>query len=136
MNEEFDFEAERGRWPGHWNENGWPASKSTWRSRDHPQLRVRVVRARVDDVETFVYWDGGPEELRALFTYEPTERWNIDKTGFVYGSPGIDRDGRWRPDGPALRVIFDRPMFGGPDTCHIRFEDRTPFFEPVPDWDE
>ena len=153
--EEFDYEATRKRFPRHWDDCGWPAYKSTWRSRNHPYMRVRVTRTidqsrvhpgsaihealstgelRDGDVQTFIHWDGPLDELRRLFTYEPTERWNIDKTGFVYGSGGIDQDGRWREDGPALDVVFERAMFGGPDTWHINFEDRTPPFEPVHDW--
>lgn len=147
MTEEFDFDATRRRFPEHWDDRGWPAVNSTWRSRNHPQLRVRVIGVTSTplghdtdelpgDVRVRVYWDGDLAGLRLLFTYESTDRWNIDKTGLVYGSGGIDREGRWRREGPTLEVIFERPMFGGPDTWHINFEERLPFFEPLPDWDE
>jgi hypothetical protein len=69
--------------------------------------------------------------------YETAERWNLGKHGFVYGAEGIDQEGRWRAgSGPALEVTFDRPMFGGSDTWHLNFENETPFFEPIQDWDD
>jgi len=143
--EGFDFEAAR----KHWDERGRPAVGSLWQSRNYPQLRVRVVEMvdaprageavaerSGDDVHARVYWGPGPFGLRGLFTYEMDEdRWNIDEDGVVYGAGGIDRDGRWRDEGPPLVVIFRREQFGGPDTWHKNFEDRTPFFEPVEDWD-
>lgn len=155
--EGFDFEEWRDRFPDHWDEDGWPATESTWRSYNYPQMRVTVIETvRADrvhegsaqhqalesgeqlagDVRTFVSWDGGLEELLGLFTYHQADRWNIDKTGFVYGTPGIDRDGRWRSDGPPLEVIFDRAKFGGPDTWHINFGERLPFFKPINEWAE
>jgi hypothetical protein len=155
--EEFDFEAWREWFPTHWDARGWPALKSTWRSRNFPMMRVQVLStldtSRVHegsiladqvaegkrlhgDVVTMVFWDGPLDELRGLFTYENTERWNINGEGFVCGAGGIDRDGRWRADGPALEVTFHRAMFGGPHTWHINFEDQMPFFEPIPDWEQ
>lgn len=154
---DFDFEAWRQRYPDHWDEDGWPIPKSTWRSRPHPYLRVRVLstikrdrvaagslradelaagRAQHGDVKTLVYWDGSLDELLRLFTYETTDRWNIDSKGFVYGSGGIDRNGRWLDEGVGLQLIFDREQFGGPDTWHRNFEEPLPFFEPVLDWDD
>ncbi len=89
-----------------------------------------------DEVRAFVYWEGSLDELREMFTYEIDEdRWNIEKDGVVYGAGGIDRDGRWRDEGPPLVVIFRREQFGGPDTWHLNFGERTPPFEPVEDWD-
>ncbi len=152
--EEFDFDETRRRFPSHWDDDGWPAHKSTWRSRNYPHMRVKVLEAvrasaavpgsiRYDqiqrgeledgDVRTMISWDGDLEGLRGMFAYENTDRWNIDKNGFVYGSAGIDQRGRWRDEGPILEVIFERELFGGPDTWHLNFEDRTPFFEPIAD---
>jgi hypothetical protein len=101
-------------------------------------MRVRVAgRDGNVDVETMVYWDGDLDRLRLLFTYEPTERWNIDKNGLVYGPAGIDPQGRWRRATATLDVVLDRPMFGGPDTWHMGMEgENLPFFEPVDDWDQ
>lgn len=156
MSDKFDFRSWHQRFPEHWDDHGWPTVQSTWRSRRHPHLRVRVsdtirrehaaegsqLAADLDagtvshgDVETAVFWDGSLEELHRLFTYTSTERWNIDRTGFVYGSGGIDRDGRWRDEGGGLGVVFDRSKFGGPDTWHRSFEDQLPFFEPISDSD-
>src|SRR5215211_1408264 len=135
MGDEFDYEAARRRFPAHWDE-GWPAYKSTWQSTNYPQLRMRVLEV-VDaghDVRALVYWDGSLDELRGLFTHETDERWNIDKRGFVYGARGIDREGRWREEGDPLEVTFERAYFGGPDTWHLNFGEKTPFFEPVEDW--
>jgi hypothetical protein len=150
MSDEFDFEKWRKRFPDHWDERGWPAFKSTWRATMHPEMRVRVIRqaapdAQVtdedelfpDEVLALVFWEGALDRLRQLFTYENTERWNIDKRGCVYGAAGIDRHGRWRSEGPVLAVGFERSMFGGPDTWHYGREpfDNLPFFEPISDWE-
>jgi hypothetical protein len=42
--EDFDFEAERERWPEHWerDEKGWPTVGSRWRARRFPQLRIKA----------------------------------------------------------------------------------------------
>jgi hypothetical protein len=54
----------------------------------------------------------------------------------VYGPAGIDPQGRWRRATATLHVVFDRAMFGGPDTWHMGMEgEHLPFFEPVDDWD-
>ena len=140
--EEFDFEAARRGFPEHWEDDGRPATNSTWRSRPYPQMRVRVSGRDPDgDVSAIVYWDGDLEGLARLFTYEGTERWNIGADGLVCGSAGIDRGDagewhfRWRDETATLVVTFDRAMFGGPDTWHIGREGvNLPFFEPVPDW--
>jgi hypothetical protein len=87
-----------------------------------------------DEVRAFVYWEGSLDELREMFSYESDERWNIDQHGLVYGVGGIDRERRWQDEGSPLEVTFRREQFGGPDTWHKNFEDRTPFFEPVKDW--
>ncbi len=136
MGEEFDYEAVRRRFPGHWDTQGWPVRNSTWQSVNFLQLRVRVLRAEQQDVEAFIFWDGTLEELRGLFAYESDERWNLDRHGLVYGPRGIGRDRRWRDEGEELVVAFRREYFGGPDTWHKNFGDRTPFFEPIKDWDE
>jgi|RhiMethySRZTD1v2_1073278.scaffolds.fasta_scaffold147645_4 hypothetical protein len=136
--QEFNFEDWYRRFPDHWDEAGRPEINSTWRSRNHPMMRVRVAgRDGNVDVETMVYWDGDLDGLRLLFTYEPTERWNIDNKGLVCGPAGIDPQGRWRRATATLHVVFDRPMFGGPDTWHMGMEgENLPFFEPVDDWDQ
>jgi hypothetical protein len=55
----------------------------------------------------------------------------------VYGLAGIDPQGRWRRAPARLHVVFDRAMFGGPDTWHMAMEgENLPFFEPVDDWDQ
>src|SRR6188472_2995981 len=95
--QEFNFEDWCRRFPDHWDEAGRPEINSTWRSRNHPMMRVRVAGRDANvDVETMIYWDGDLDGLRLLFTCEPTERWNIDKKGLVYGPAGIDPEGRWR----------------------------------------
>jgi hypothetical protein len=136
--EGFDFEEARRQFPDHWDENGWPASGSTWRARLYPQMRVRVSVVDNRDVGTMVYWDGDLEGLRRLFTYEPAERWNIAaENQLVYAPAGIDREGHWRSDTETLGVTFDRPAFGGRDTWHAgSLSKGLPFFEPVADWDE
>jgi len=137
MKDEFDYEAARRRFPAHWDREGRPASKSTWRSVNYPQLRVQVRDAPDEsgDVRAFVFWEGSLDQLRGLFAYETDERWNIDKRGLVYGAGGIDREGRWREWGGPLEVTFERAYFGGPDTLQLNFGEETPFFEPVEDWD-
>jgi hypothetical protein len=146
--ETFDFEAERKRWPNHWerDENGWPARMSTWRARIFPHLRVRVMSRKDEYVEAWVYWDGDRDGLRRLFTHEQLERWEIGKHGLVQMPEGI---GPWEQNGPSgegrywrkreweLEVIFERALFGGPDTWHYGRDEweSLPFFEPVPEWD-
>lgn len=147
--ETFDFEAERSRWPEHWDhdENGWPATSSTWRARRFPQMRVRVSSRETRHVEAIIYWDGDLDGLRRLFTHEPAERWEIGQHGRVHGPEGIGpweldgpgREGRyWRTDDWSLEVTFERPAFGGPDTWHHGAGEweSLPFFEPIEDWDE
>jgi hypothetical protein len=143
--ETWNFEQERKRWPEHWeSEKGWPAIKSTWRSRLFPHLRVRVLSSGERDVKTIIFWDGDPDGLRRLFTHEPAERWDISGDGLVHTPQGIGppEDGGevrlWRDVEELLEVVFERPHFGGPDTWHSasgKFE-ALPFFEPIPDWDE
>ncbi len=140
----FEFEEWRERFPEHWAENGWPAPKSTWRSRLYPHLRVRVVDSGDEYVRTIIHWDGDLDGLRRLFTYEPAERWEIGEHRLVHASAGI---GPWEQDGPAgegrywrrddllLEVRFERPNFGGPDTWHSGEWGSLPFFEPVQDWE-
>jgi hypothetical protein len=140
MAEDFDFDEWHERFPLHWDEQGWPSKRSTWRFRDHPQMRVQVFGCDFDDVQAFVFWDGSLEELARLFSYENTERWSIDEERLVCGAGGISRDQRWRDTGPPLRVIFDRPMFGGPDTWHAGLKRgwegfNLPPFEPIDPWD-
>jgi hypothetical protein len=147
---EFDFEAERARWPTHWDhdEKGWPSVKSTWRARLFPQLRVRVRPDRGNHyVGALVYWDGDLDGLDRLFTHDPSERWEIGQHGLVHSPAGI---GPWEPDGPdgegrywrrddwLLEVKFERPAFGGPDTWHYGAGEweSLPFFEPIPDWED
>lgn len=147
MGEEFNFEEEHRRFPEHWDKDGRPAINSTWRSREHPMMRVRVSGRDGDrDVTAMVYWDGDLEGLRLLFAQEPSERWNIAANRLVYGPAGIyqleahERSHgeryRWRRDTATLDVVFEREQFGGPDTWHIGMEGvNLPFFEPIPDWD-
>jgi hypothetical protein len=131
----FDFDAARADFPDHWDDDGWPASDSTWLARPYPPLRVRLL-GRVDQHDvTAMIWSGDLDGLRLLFTYEPGERWNINASGLVYAPAGIDPEGHWRPDDFLLEVTFARSMFGGPDTWHVGFEG-LPFFEPVLDWDD
>jgi hypothetical protein len=83
--------------------------------------------------------------LRRLFTYEPSERWEIGKHGLVHPPEGIgpwERDGpageghHWRTPGWELVVNFERAQFGGPDTWHYGAGEweSLPFFEPIPEW--
>ena len=124
------------------DDDGRPEIGSTWRSREHPMMRVRVTgRPDPHDIDTCVFWDGDLDGLRLLFTYERIDRWNIASDGFVYGSAGFappesgEYEHRWRRDDQTLNVLFERAMFGGPDTWHIGREGvNLPFFEPVPDW--
>ena len=139
MTEEFDFESSRNRFPEHWDDDGRPEIGSTWRSREHPMMRVRVTgRPDPHDIDTCVFWDGDLDGLRLLFTYERIDRWNIASDGLVglAGAPEHEplvserrRARRHR------KCALERGMFGGPDTWHIGREGvNLPFFEPVPDW--
>jgi hypothetical protein len=59
------------------------------RARRFLQMRVRVLDRGARYVETAIYRDDYLDGLGRLFTYEPTERWAIDKDGRVHAHEGI-----------------------------------------------
>jgi hypothetical protein len=140
MSEDFDFEEWRKRFPLHWDrERGWPAQDSTWRFRDHPQMRIRVIACDHEFVQAEVHWDSDLDEFQRLFSYENRERWAKNENGLMSGARGFDRERRWRDEGPPLWVTFDRAMFGGPDTWQVELRPQweginLPPFEPIEPW--
>src|SRR3954452_6371451 len=86
--EGFDFEECRARFPAHWDHDGWTAQNSTWQRGTTRTCAVHVIGRAFDssfqELVTMIYLAGTVEELRGLFTYEPSERWNLGRHGLVY----------------------------------------------------